>query len=103
MLVRKQAMIESKLERKRKQRYGPPAGRHVVLFVDDVNMPMREVHGAQPPIELLRQLLDFGCVWMSCNVCNLNMPMHEVHSAGIFEPLQALIAFFCIAFATTYS
>mmetsp|Transcript_49834 Transcript_49834/g.161193 ORF Transcript_49834/g.161193 Transcript_49834/m.161193 type:complete len:2904 (-) Transcript_49834:280-8991(-) len=51
--------LEDRLERKRKNLLGAPPGKTVIVCVDDLNMPMLETYGAQPPIELLRQVVDY--------------------------------------------
>ena len=51
-------VFESKLEKKSRKLLGAPAGKKMIFFIDDLNMPEKEEYGAQPPIELLRQTID---------------------------------------------
>lgn len=53
-----QDLVLSKLVKRRKNVYGPTKGKQAIIFIDDMNMPAKEVYGAQPAIELLRLYFD---------------------------------------------
>jgi dynein heavy chain len=59
-----QTSIESKLTKKRgKKVIGAKGGQQCLIFIDDINMPKVETHGAQPPIEFLRLLVDGNTIY----------------------------------------
>jgi len=55
-----QEIIESKLVRRAKGKMTPDAGKKGIIFIDDLNMPRKDLFGSQPPLELLRQYIEYG-------------------------------------------
>eukprot|EP00767_Chilomastix_cuspidata_P004259 gnl/Chilomastix_cuspidata/4391.p1 GENE.gnl/Chilomastix_cuspidata/4391~~gnl/Chilomastix_cuspidata/4391.p1 ORF type:complete len:5137 (+),score=567.95 gnl/Chilomastix_cuspidata/4391:1094-15412(+) len=55
-----QRSIEDNIEKRIKGIYGPPLGKKLLIFVDELNMPNIDIYGTQEPIALLKLLLGKG-------------------------------------------
>lgn len=55
-----QKSIESSVEKRTKNIYGPPMGKKLICFMDDMNMPQVDEYGTQQPIALLKLLIEKG-------------------------------------------
>jgi dynein heavy chain len=55
-----QTSIEVELEKRGGRNFGPPGGKAMTIFMDDVSMPEINVWGDQPTLEMVRLVVEYG-------------------------------------------
>jgi dynein heavy chain len=58
-----QVIIESNVDKRMGKIFGPPSGKILQFFMDDLNMPKLDKYGTQSPICLIRQIIDYQLVF----------------------------------------
>ncbi|CAH0724307.1 unnamed protein product, partial [Brenthis ino] len=53
-----QRNLESVVEKRTKDTFGPPVGKKMLVFIDDMNMPIVDTYGTQQPIALFKLLFE---------------------------------------------
>lgn len=87
-----QRTIEAAVEKRTKNIFGPPVGKKLIAFIDDMNMPKVDNYGTQQPIALLKLLFERGGMYgrgsdlilkMFKDICKLS-----ITGSGAFEPIS---------------
>lgn len=55
-----QRTLEAAVEKRTKVIFGPPVGKKLIVFIDDMNMPRVDNYGTQQPIALMKLLFELG-------------------------------------------
>lgn len=80
------------MEKRTKNIFGPPVGKKLIAFVDDMNMPKVDNYGTQQPIALLKLLFERGGMYGRGSDLNLKMFKDicklSITGSGAFEPIS---------------
>jgi len=55
--------LELPIDKRSGRRYGPPASKRLIFFIDDLNLPYIEEYGTQNSIALLTQHMSYGTIF----------------------------------------
>ena len=58
-----QTNIEANVDKRSGSVYGPPSGKKLLVFIDDLNMPKVDTYGTQQPIAMLLYIMSQGKVY----------------------------------------
>lgn len=53
-----QNYVDAAVEKRNKKVFGPPLGKKLLIFIDNLNMPQADEYGTQQPLALLKFILD---------------------------------------------
>eukprot|EP01032_Pedospumella_encystans_P025560 gene25560-28882_t len=80
-----QTNVEANVDKRSGNIYGPPSGKKLLVFIDDVNMPKVDTYGTQQPIALLLFLMGRGCVYDRTKDLNLKL-LKDLQYIGAMGP-----------------
>lgn len=80
-----QTNVEANVDKRSGNIYGPPSGKKLIVFIDDMNMPKVDTYGTQQPIALLLFLMGRGCMYDREKDLNLKL-LKDLQFIGSMGP-----------------
>ena len=80
-----QVNIEANVDKRAGNVYGPPVGKKLVIFIDDMNMPKVDLYGTQQPITLLLTLMSRGFIYDRAKDLNQKL-LKDLSQIGAMGP-----------------
>ena len=80
-----QAELELPIDKRSGRRYGPPASKRLIVFIDDMNLPYIETYGTQNAIALLTQHMAYGTLFDRADL-GLRKELVDIQYIGAMNP-----------------